>query len=577
MNKKLIILGFLLIIGGVILTLNNSFSYFGASNTYTGSITVPEDNYCINNGITNLSDCLLVMENYAASPEEAKTYIESKGEANTSQTAPTLIYREITTEVSDTENGILSTTAHYTIGKKYTFNQNTGMFTIQEYNNNELTDEYLNYYTCGPTTSTQISCSTLYQIKAYEKVTVSDTTTYKITQAIRHNYSELESFDSEIGLYATQDNEGTTYFYRGNVQNNYVSFAGYIWRIVRINGNRSIRLIYSGTSTNASGNETSIGTSQYYQKAYDPTYLGYQYHENLSLKDNQTITNYNNLTDNKIYYYSDSYTFNKETRQFSLTGNKISGTWKSVNQEVIANYPYTCRSESENGTCVFLLRMKEYSSPSSAKVNYITYSSVDYPSILNNTDNSTIKEKIDNWFATNIQNKQDNNGTSYSSYLSDEIFCNDRTFTSGDGYSISKRTEFSSYYRNVRQKKPNLICNQTQDKFTVSSNNGNGKLTYPVGLLTIDEVALAGGVYLAVNNKYYLATGQPYWTMSPVVFDSNYAYAYTGNISAAGHITTATATTSYGVRPVINLSPDILITGGDGTKNNPYTVALPNN
>lgn len=65
--------------------------------------------------------------------------------------------------------------------------------------------------------------------------------------------------------------------------------------------------------------------------------------------------------------------------------------------------------------------------------------------------------------------------------------------------------------------------------------------------------------------------------MSPVVFDSNYAYAYTGNISAAGHITTATTTTSYGVRPVINLSPDILITGGDGTKNNPYTVALPNN
>lgn len=577
MNKKLIILGALLILTGTILTLNNSFSYFGASNTYTGSITVPEDNYCINNGITNLNDCLLVMENYSTTPEEAKTYIESKGEANTSQTAPALIYRETTSEVSDTENGILSTTAHYTLGKKYTFNQSTGMFTIQEYNNNELTDEYINYYTCGPTTSTQISCSTLYQIKAYEKVTVSGTTTYKITQAIRHNYSELESFDSEIGLYATQDNDGTTYFYRGNVQNNYVSFAGYIWRIVRINGNRSIRLIYSGTSSNASGSETSIGTSQYYQKAYDPTYLGYQYHENLSLKDDQTLATYNNLTDNKIYYYSDSYTFNEETRQFSLSGNKISGTWKSINQEVIANYPYTCRSESENGTCGYLLRMKEYSSPSSAKVNYITYSSVDYPSLLNNTTDSTIKEKIDNWFATNIQNKQDNNGTSYSSYLSDEIFCNDRTFTSGDGYSISKRTEFSSYYRNIRQKEPNLICTQTQDKFTVSSNKGNGKLTYPVGLLTFDEVALAGGVYLAANNKYYLSTGQAYWTMSPAVFDSNYAYAYVANISTAGHITTATTTTSYGVRPVINLSSDIEISGGDGTKNNPYTVALSNN
>ena len=488
-----------------------------------------------------------------------------------------MIYRETTTEVADTENGVLSTTAHYTIGKKYTFNQNTGMFTIQEYNNNELTDEYLNYYTCGPTTSTQISCSTLYQIKAYEKVTVSGTTTYKITQAIRHNYSELESFDSEIGLYATQDNDGTTYFYRGNVQNNYLSFAGYIWRIVRINGNNSIRLIYSGTSTNAFGSDTSIGTSQFNLKSFDPTYVGYKYHENFTLKDDSKIATYSNISDNTIYYYSDSYFFDEKTRKFSLNGNKISGTWENIHQEAITNYPYTCRSESENGTCGYLLRMKEYSSPSSAKVNYITYSSVDYPSLLNNTTDSTIKEKIDNWFATNIQNKQDNNGTSYASYLSDEIFCNDRTFTSGDGYSISKRTEFSSYYRNIRQKEPNLICTQTQYKFTVSSNKGNGKLTYPVGLLTIDEVALAGGVYLAANNKYYLSTGQAYWTMSPAVFDSNYAYAYVANISTAGHITTATATTSYGARPIINLSPDIEISGGDGTKNNPYTVALSNN
>lgn len=96
-------------------------------------------------------------------------------------------------------------------------------------------------------------------------------------------------------------------------------------------------------------------------------------------------------------------------------------------------------------------------------------------------------------------------------------------------------------------------------------------------MLTFDEVALAGGVYLAANNKYYLSTGQAYWTMSPAVFDSNYAYAYVANISTAGHITTATTTTSYGVRPVINLSPDIEISGGDGTKNNPYTVALSNN
>lgn len=577
MNKKLTILGTLLILAGIILTLNNSFSYFGASNTYTGSITVPEDNYCINNGITNLSDCLLVMENYAASPEEAKTYIESKGEATTNQTAPTITFQETTTEVSNTTNGVISTTAHFTLGKSYTFNATTGMFTLTDYNNNDLSDEYIDYYTCGSTTGTYRDCTTMYQIKAYEKVESGTPTTYKVTQAVRYNYKVLESLDSEIGLYATSDDDGTSYFYRGAVENNYLSFAGYIWRIVRINGNGSIRLIYSGTSTSATGSGTSIRTSQFNSRYFDPTYVGYKYHENFQLKDDTTQVNYTNISDNNIYYYSDSYSFNEDTRKFTLNGNKISGTWESVNQEAVASYPYTCLSTNENGTCDFLLRLKDYNSPTSAKVNYITYSSMDYPSLLNNTNDSTIKGKIDSWYAANIQNKQDSDGVSYASYLSDEVFCNDRTFTSGDGYSISKATIFSPYYRVLNQKKPSLSCTQQADKFTVGTEKGNGELTYPVGLITIDEVAFAGGVYLSANPEYYLYTGQTYWTMSPSHFNSSFAPANTWHVNSTGYLSAFWVTTSSGVRPVINLSPDILITGGDGTKNNPYTVALPNN
>ena len=576
MNKKLIILGVLLILTGIILTLNNSFSFFGASSTYTGSITVPEDNYCINNGITNLNNCLLVMENHSTTPEEAKTYIESKGEATTSQTAPTLIYQETTSEVADTENGVISTTDHFTLGKGYTFNQSTGMFTLHEYNNNELTDEYINYYTCGPTTSTQTSCSTLYQIKAYEKVTVSGTTTYKVTQAIRHNYSELEPYNSEIGLYATQDDDGTTYFYRGNVQNNYVSFARFIWRIVRINGNGSIRLIYSGTSTNDTGSKTSIGTSQLNTKNHDATYIGYKYSENLSFKEDTTQTNYNNIQESNTYYFSDTYTFDENTRIFTLGENKISGTWENTNQEAITSYPYTCFDTNENGGCNFILKVIGYNGVTSAKVNYITYSSKDYLSLLNNTTNSTIKEKIDNWYLTNIQNKQDSNGVNYSSYLTDEVFCNDRSFTSGDGYSISKTTVFSPYYRNGANKNPSLACNQQKDKFSVSSEKGNGKLAYPVGLITIDEVALAGGVDSLINTEYYLCSGQTYWTMSPSRFHPDYASVSAWHVAATGYLAASWVTETYGVRPVINLSPDILIAGGDGTKNNPYTVALPN-
>lgn len=574
MVKKLIFFGLVLIFLGVLLSFNISTAYFTTESSFPVSIVVPEDNYCIKNGITKLSDCMLVMENYASSPEEAKTYIESKGNATTNQTAPTITFQETTTEVSNTTNGVISTTAHFTLGKSYTFNSTTGMFTLTDYNNNDLSDEYINYYTCGSTTSTYRDCTTMYQIKAYEKVQSGTTTTYKVTKAIRYTYKVLESLDSEIGLYATNDDDGTSYFYRGAVENNYLSFAGFIWRIVRINGNGSIRLIYSGTSTNATGSATSIGSSQYNSKYFDPTYVGYKYHENFQLKEDTTQVNYINISDNNVYYYSDSYSFNEETRKFTLNGNKISGTWESANQEVIASYPYTCLSTNENGTCDFLLRLKGYNSPTSAKVNYITYSSVDYPSLLNNTKDSTIKGKIDSWYATNIQNKQDSNGVSYASYLSDEVFCNDRTFTSGDGFSISKTTIFSPYYRVLNQKQPSLSCSQDSDKFTVSPEKGNGKLTYPVGLITVDEAAFAGGVYLSANPEYYLYTGQTYWTMSPASFNSSLAYALAWRVYSTGYLDAYWVPSSPGVRPVVNLSADILITGGDGTKVNPYMVAL---
>ena len=549
MVKKLIFFGLVLIFLGVLLSFNISTAYFTTENSFPVSIVVPEDNYCIKNGITKLSDCMLVMENYASSPEEAKTYIESKGNATTNQTSPTITFQETTTEVSNTTNGVISTTTHFTLGKSYTFNSTTGMFTLTDYNNNDLSDEYIDYYTCGSTTGTYRDCTTMYQIKAYEKVQSGTTTTYKVTKAIRYTYKVLESLDSEIGLYATNDDDGTSYFYRGAVENNYLSFAGFIWRIVRINGNGSIRLIYSGTSTNATGSATSIGSSQYNSKYFDPTYVGYKYHENFQLKEDTTQANYTNISDNKVYYYSDSYSFNEETRKFTLNGNKISGTWESANQEVLASYPYTCLSTNENGTCDFLLRLKGYNSPTSAKVNYITYSSVDYPSLLNNTKDSTIKGKIDSWYLTNIQNKQDSNGVSYASYLSDEVFCNDRTFTSGDGFSISKTTIFSPYYRVLNQKQPSLSCSQDSDKFTVSPEKGNGKLTYPVGLITVDEAAFAGGFYLSANPEYYLYTGQTYWTMSPSNFLSSSASAYAWVVNSTGHLNANWVTTSNGVRP----------------------------
>ena len=72
---------------------------------------------------------------------------------------------------------------------------------------------------------------------------------------------------------------GTTYYYTGN-PNNWVQFGGFWWRIIRINGDGSIRMIYQGTSANATGTGTQIGTSNFSNIGGNNMYVGYMYAEN---------------------------------------------------------------------------------------------------------------------------------------------------------------------------------------------------------------------------------------------------------------------------------------------------------
>ena len=576
-NKKYLYL-LLLICGigagvGIYYSTPTSLAMFATSKDVSGSITVPENNYCINHGFTQLSQCMLVMENYSTNVSSAKSYISSKGTPVTSKMAPTITYKEVKTDLTNA-NGVISTNYHFTLGKGYTFNSSTGIFTLTNYVNADLTDDYINYYTCGSTSGTSATCATMYQIKAYKtSVSSAGVTNYIVTSATRHTYNAVDSLDSEIGLYATPDDTGTSFYYRGNVKNNYVSYAGYTWRIIRQNGDGSVRMIYSGTSPSATGSATSIGTSAFNSKYYDPTYVGYMYSEDFALNtDKNASTSYNNFNENTSYYFGSSYTFDESTKKFSVTGTKISGTWKDVYSQAISSYPYTCFSTSASGTCNVLLKMTKYTNPYTAVVTPISYNSKDYASTLKNTTNSTIKTVLDNWYQTNLLNKKDAKGISYANYLSDEVFCNDRKVTSGSGNLVSPTTLYGPYDRVYSKKSPSLVCNQATDKFTVSSTKGNGALTYPISLLTIDEAALAGGLYNAVNTQYYLYTGQTYWTLSPSYFYSTYAHALVWLVFSTGSLVAAWVSDGYGVRPVINLSADVLITGGDGTALNPYVV-----
>ena len=113
------------------------------------------------------------------------------------------------------------------------------------------------------------------------------------------DFSKTSEEDGTKGLYYTNTNteDGkTVYYYRGAVENNYVKFAGYYWRIIRINEDGSIRLIYQGETPNAMGSEATIGDSVFNEEYNDNAYVGYMYGTPGSSTYEETHANINDST-----------------------------------------------------------------------------------------------------------------------------------------------------------------------------------------------------------------------------------------------------------------------------------------
>ena len=198
----------------------------------------------------------------------------------------------------------------------------------------------------------------------------------------------------------------------------------------------------------------------------------------------------------------------------------------------------------------------------------ISYSSNSLLTAQTNKIDSPIKTKLDNWYKTNM--------TGYTSKLADETFCSDRSINHGSGYLTAPTTIYGADNRLEDNKKPRLKWSQDNDKFKMS--NESAKLDYPVGLILADEVALAGGrsyynEEYSPNSNYYLYNGKDYWTLSPSYFYSIRSIACVWNVVSSGGLHPWYYVTDFaGVRPVINLKADTLITKGDGTALNPFKI-----
>jgi len=399
--------------------------------------------------------------------------------------------------------------ASYYWGTEMDFNETNGRYklggtvvqaTVEECRNGQKSDGTA--ITCSYTVSDRESADSElingYKVTSLTSSEKTDTgnnlyITVQPTGTASNSFSKVTTA-SDANVYKTQDDLGDSYYFRGAPTNNYVEFGTYAedatitvpdyngydenefpvktvevkagspmyWRIVRINGDGSIRLVYDGTEKVANGvaHTATIAATEYNPNDYDAKYVGYTY--------------------------------------------DVDGT----------------------------------------------------------ETNSIIKGVVDAWYDKHLK-------TTYGSYIADGIFCNDRQVTGiDDDYGF---TYYASHDRLETNKAPVLTCTNKEDRYTVSTELGNGKLTdaegnaRPIGLLTADEVYFAGE-----GSSVYLYSGETYWTSTPYAFQDGAQVWHVSNdhYFDYGYYV---YTDGRGVRPVINLKADTLIEG-KGTIDSPYKV-----
>ncbi len=332
-------------------------------------------------------------------------------------------------------------------------------------------------------------CTVMYQIL--------EVSGGNVTKSIKHEIDKPIFSPETNGIFKAEDDYGTSYYYRGAPENNYVVFAGMCWRVVRVIGDGSIKLALYNYNPNAVGNpcdSSQDGSTNAFARYIGETYT--------------TVFDTN--------YYDAKY----------------------------VGYMYG-------------------GAPG--------VTSISRAQATTNETSSTIKINLDTWYTSKL--------SSYASNIADTIYCNNRQLRSevggpatGTGFGLSE-TYYAGYQRLLTTKNPNLKCELKNDSFTVSdTTKGNGSLTNPIGLLTVDEVAYAGGVYANYNTDYYLyknTSGMEWWSASPFYFDGGFSDVF--DVSNIGYLGYNNVNVTGGLRPAVTLKSTTRITGL-GTSVNPYKV-----
>ena len=285
------------------------------------------------------------------------------------------------------------------------------------------------------------------------------------------------------------------------------------------------------------------------------------------LTTNNTNTLYTSTEDSKtVYYFAGNATDNWV--KFGKNASNQDLYWRIIRTNADGGVRLLYHGTSTTAENAYIGESAFNSSyADTAYVSYMYGSLGSIPGARENTTDSTIKTIIDNWY-------KDNLNTNYGKYLSTTaVYCNDR--------STSDNTYFGAYTRLLTNKTPSYDCTATEDKFTVDSTVGNGKLTYPIALMTADEVSFAGGLWTTNAPTWYYynsangsSTGSTFWwLLSPGVWsgsDAGVFYVY--GSSSPGFLNNVNVFAGGGVRPVISLKSCIKYSTGNGSASDPYTI-----
>ena len=259
-------------------------------------------------------------------------------------------------------------------------------------------------------------------------------------------------------------------------------------------------------------------------------------------------------------------------------------TWDGTNYTLVDDsvttpndtHHYSCNSTDAEATCTSIRYVYWMSGGTKYYITISDGKGIEeaIKDMQTNTTPSNAKTQIDAWYLSNMN--------TVTSKLEDTIWCNDRSIGRYNGWSATgtingfaaesyllfgarERSNYASGTSTVINQ-PSLVCANKNDAFTVNNGNGNQKLTYPVALLTEDEMVLAGGL-AGGESQFYLNNGNYYWSLSPSSF---YSYSALGFIG--GNLGNDSVADSYGLRPVVSLKPGTPVISGDGTATSPYRI-----